>query len=62
MMMTSAKDENGTRYLGAQQIQQPATRPLPYVPLELIGDRLHGILTEENREWYRYCGVKKESR
>jgi hypothetical protein len=51
---------SGRGYYGALNIQLPADRPLPYIPLELVGDRLHGILTEKNRVWYRYCGVKKE--
>ena len=56
-------DEKGREFIGAQRIQLPAQRSLPYIPLRLGGDgvTLLGEITEENKDWYGYCGVKKKS-
>jgi Rieske Fe-S protein len=53
-------DEKGNPFIGAFRMQLPAQRNLPYIPLEIQGDRLMGKITEANKDWYGYCGVKKK--
>jgi Rieske Fe-S protein len=55
-------DDKGKEYTGALRTQLPAQRSLPYIPLALGGDgnTLLGEITEENKDWYGYCGVKKK--